>query len=77
MARPIIVAESDYRWLDGLLAVMWHRMNKAAVGFYFLQPATPVKFAVVNGHIRTTIAHVGLAVLHQINWLDDRNSLQV
>lgn len=42
-----------------------------------VEPAAPHQLAIVDGHVGAAIAHVGLAVGHHVDRLDERDALDV
>ena len=52
-------------------------IHKTAVALDLLEPATPVKLTIVDGHVRAAVAHVCTSICHQVHRLDNRERLHM
>ena len=68
---------SDNLWLQRFFTFSWRCLHEAAVTLNLLESATPVKLAIVNGHIRAAVAHVCTAIFHQVYRLNDSEGLHM
>ena len=60
-----------------VFTLAWSRLHETTVTLDLLESATPVKLAIVYGHVRAAVTHVGTAICHQVHRLNDREGLHM